>query len=427
MTLTKEGYKKRLIDDKIEVYLKLFGAISIEGPKWCGKTWTSLNHANSSVNVSKTEYYNLASINPKNVINDNYPELIDEWQLIDGMWDTIKNECDEDNKKGKFILSGSTIPTDKIKERMFHSGAGRIARLKMYPMSLYESLDSDGKVSIMDMYEDNVKIGFDRDISIDTIIELIIRGGWPENIGVENKYIDILPKKYLESIITSDDINRDDRKRSTIKMEMLLKSLARNESTIVGIDTLVKDIGQNEISNEKIESRQTLADYLDVLNDIYLTNNQDAFSINYRSSDRIGKSVKRHLVDPSLACALLNLNEDKLKTDLNTLGFLFEGLVERDLCIYMNYLEGKLFHFRDNLSGDEVDAILEFKDGEYAAVEIKLSENGINDAKKNLLKFYDKVEKKKPKFMCIIVGCLPSIMKDEETGIYIIPITSLKP
>ena len=209
-------------------------------------------------------------------------------------------------------------------------------------------------------------------------------------------------------------------------MRMLIRSLSRNETTIAGNDTIVKDIEEFENTDDLIASRLTVADYVSVLDDLYLTANQEAFSINYRSSKRIGKSPKRHLVDPSLACASLDLTVDKLLNDHETFGLLFEALVERDLRIYMDYLDGHLYHFRDNVSGDEVDSILEFRDGEYAAVEIKLSDGSVEDAKKSLMTFYKNVNKK-PKFMCIIVGHYEAVIQDKETGIYISPITSLRP
>lgn len=210
------------------------------------------------------------------------------------------------------------------------------------------------------------------------------------------------------------------------KIKKLLKSLSRNESSVASNDTLVKDIEEFTDDENMRSSRNTVADYLNVLDSLYLIDNQEAFSINYRSSKRIGKSPKRHLVDPSLACACLDLTVPKLMNDLNTFGLLFESLVERDLRIYGEYLDAHLFHFRDNVSGDEVGAILEFADGSYGAFEIKLSHDGIDDAKKSLTKFYNNVSKK-PAFMCIIVGYFEAVIQDPETGIYIIPITSLKP
>lgn len=209
-------------------------------------------------------------------------------------------------------------------------------------------------------------------------------------------------------------------------MRMLLHALARNESSTAGDKTIVKDIETYENGNELIESRQTVTDYISVLDSLYLTANQEAFDINYRSSTRIGKSAKRHLVDPSLSCASLHLTAAKLLGDHETFGLMFEALVERDLRIYADYLEGHLYHFRDNTSGDEVDAIVEFKDGEYAAFEIKLSDGSIQEGIESLKNFSDNV-KKKPSFMCVIVGHLDTVMKDPKTGIFIVPITSLRP
>jgi len=427
MSLEKKDYRKRLIDDKIDRYLKIFGAISIQGPKWCGKTWTSLKHANSVSYMTEKSPRDLAKVDPKYIFNQDRPQLIDEWQLVPSIWDAVRHECDSDHDKGKFILTGSTsLSKEEREDEIFHSGTGRIAIMKMNPMSLYESGDSTGDVSIEEMFSGNVNCKYIRKVELDELAKLIIRGGWPENIDKEGDDIEVIPRSYIESVITRDINERKDKKRDSNKMRMLIRSLSRNETTIAGNDTIVKDIEEFENTDDLIASRLTVADYVSVLDDLYLTANQEAFSINYRSSKRIGKSPKRHLVDPSLACASLDLTVDKLLNDHETFGLLFEALVERDLRIYMDYLDGHLYHFRDNVSGDEVDSILEFRDGEYAAVEIKLSDGSVEDAKKSLMTFYKNVNKK-PKFMCIIVGHYEAVIQDKETGIYIIPITSLRP
>lgn len=291
-------------------------------------------------------------------------------------------------------------------------------------MSLYESGDSTGKVSIQDMLNNNVKNSLNEKITLDKLANLIIRGGWPSNIKTEERKANIIPKSYIKAILDKDI--HDDKKRDISKMNMLLKSLARNESTIANKNTLLKDIECNAGEKEFIESRTTIDDYLDVLNRLHIIESQDAYSKNYRSPDRIGKSAKRHFTDPSLACACLDLTKGKLINDLRTFGFMLEALVERDLKIYMDYLDGKLFHFRDNVTGLEVDSILEFSDGEYAAVKIKLGYHQVEEAKKNLINFSNNMIKK-PKFMCVIVGYTDVIAKDPETGIYIVPITALKP
>ena len=279
-------------------------------------------------------------------------------------------------------------------------------------------------ISINDMLNNINVEKLNKKTTLEKLAILIIRGGWPSNINTEENKIGIIPRSYIEAILDKD-IN-DDKKRDKNKMEMLLKSLARNETTIANKNTLLKDI--EEFANEKeiIESRTTIDDYLDVLNRLNIIENQDAYNENYRSPERVGKTAKRHFVDPSLACACLDLTKNKLMEDLRTFGFMFEAMCERDLRIYIEYLGGKIYHFRDNITGLEVDSILEFEDGEYAAIEIKLGLHQVNEAKQNLLNFYDNM-KKKPKFMCVIVGFTDIIAKDPETGIYIVPITALRP
>lgn len=425
MSLKKAEYIERLVDKKIEEYLIVFGAVSIEGPKWCGKTWASLNHANSAVFLDDEETREKAELSLDLILNNERPELIDEWNLIPKTWDAIRRKCDDTVNKGNYILTCSTKLTDeKQKETIHHSGAGRIGRIRMHTMSLYESGDSTGKVSIQDMFNGKLENQLNEKVTLEKLASLIIRGGWPSNIKVPKDKIGIIPKGYIDAIIEKD-IN-DDKKRDKNKMVMLLRSLARNETTIVNNNTLIKDIEENATGNELIESRITIDDYLDVLNRLNIIENQPAYSENYRSPNRVGKSAKRHFTDPSLACACLDLTTEKLMDDLRTFGLMFEALVERDLKIYMEYLDGSLYHFRDNITGLEVDSILEFRDGEYAAVEMKLGFNQVEDAKKSLISFYNNMIKK-PKFMCIVVGFTDVIARDPDTGIYIVPVTALKP
>ena len=419
MSLKPSNYMPRLIDKKIEDLLQVSGAISIEGPKWCGKTFSSLNQASSVINMDDELVRTRFELNPELVLNEKKPELIDEWTREPSIWDKIRRKCDSLETKGNYILSCSTSLNDN--KEIFHSGAGRIARLKMNTMSLYESNDSTGDISIMDMYNGKEIAKSIKSPSLEYLADLIIRGGWPANINVPNDKYGIMPKSYIDSILEKDIY--ESRNVDAIKMKKLLKSLARNESTIVSNNTLIKDIFDNDDLN--IDKR-TVSEYINILDKLNLFNNQPSYSLNYRSPERIGKNEKRHFTDPSLAVALLNLNRKKLIDDLKTFGFLFESLVERDLKIYMDYLNGNLYYFRDNVTGLEVDSILEFEDGEYAAVEIKLGFNQFNEAKENLLKFKDCMIKK-PKFMCVICGYNENIVKDLETGIYLIPITALKP
>lgn len=424
MNYDESKYLPRLVDEKLKKYLKVFGAVSVEGPKWCGKTWTASKFAKSSVFLDKEETFERASLNLEMILNEKYPELIDEWTKIPKIWDKVRRKCDESQATGNFILTCSTELSEKRKMDIFHSGAGRIGKLKMYPMSLFESKISTKEASLMDMYNGVQKNKNVNVPSLEDIASLIVRGGWPSNINVENDLVDLIPSSYIEAILDKD-IN-DEKKRDKNKMRMLLKSLARNESTVVSNQTLLKDIEEYSNNEELLESRNTVTDYLDVLTRLYVIENQEAYSENYRSPKRVGKSPKRHFIDPSLACAVLELSADKLIDDLNTFGFMFESLVERDLKIYMDYLGGHLYHFRDNVSGLEVDSILEFKGGDYAAVEIKLGNNKIEEAKQTLLAFKNNM-KKKPKFMCIITANSTYVGKDEESGIYILPITALRP
>ncbi len=423
MSLIKKGYKERLIDKKIDEYLKIFGAISIVGPKWCGKTWTSLSHSNTVkyINSDDKNLIKLAQLDINQILNGDYPILIDEWQLIPEIWDNVRRKCDMDKVKGKYILTGSATEKENI---INHSGAGRICKLQMSTMSLFESGESIGTVSLNDLFSNNkIDNCFVKKISLEDIANLILKGGWPENIDKTPNDSQIIAKSYIKDILDKDINEIDGVKRDRNKMEMLLKSLARNESTLASNETLIRDIIENEYDSI---NKDTVGDYLNILNKLHLITNQLAFNPNVRSRDNVGKSFKRHFVDPSLACALLNLNYEKLLNDLNTFGFLFEALVERDLRIYTEYNNGELRHFRNNVTGLEVDAIVINEDGDYGAVEIKLGANEIDDAKKNLLNFYDKVDKK-PKFMCIICGLWENVIVDKETGIYILPITALKP
>lgn len=423
-------YKKRLIEKKLEDYLSVFGAVSIEGPKWCGKTWTSLKHAKSEIFMDDYDIREMAKIDVKSIFNKDLkkrPQLIDEWHLVPTIWDAVRRECDKTTEKGNFIITGSTTLPDKVmKEKVHHSGAGRIGRLNMYTMSLYESGDSSGEASLINMLNNEQETINTGTIEIRQLAQLLIRGGWPANLNVDENKMDLIPKSYINSILNIDMNEETEKRRDKNKMKMLLRSLARNESSIVSNKTIIKDIEEYENETELLSSRDTVIDYLDVLDRLHLIENQEAYGENYRSPNRVGKSPKRHFTDPSLASACLGLTLEKLLKDLNTFGFMFEALVERDLRIYMDYLDGHLYHFRDNVTGLEVDSILEFSDGNYAAVEIKLGYNQVEEAKNNLLDFYKNMVKK-PAFMCVIVGKCPAVIKDVETGIYIVPITALKP
>ena len=427
MPLTKKGYTKRLIDDEIEELLTMFGAISIEGPKYCGKTWTALNHANSSVLLTKSDNpnsdYQKALIDRSLIYTNEYPELIDEWQSIVQIWDDVRTKCDEDGKKGKFILSGSSTPVNQ--KDIFHSGAGRIYKLNMYTMSLYESGDSSGVVSLRSLFKnENININLKEKPSLDKFADLLIRGGWPASLEFDPKNYYRLPESYITDVV-DHDISYDGITRDKNKMKMLMKSLARNESTLVTNEKLVNDIFEYTDNDEYSVNRNTVSEYLTVLENIHMIKNQLPFAEKIRSSIRVGKSVKRHFIDPSLACSLLGLKQEHLIKDLNLFGFMFESLVVRDLRIYIEYLGGMIYHYHENNTGFEIDSIVELRDGTFGAIEIKLGVGAIDEASKNLLQFRSKCITK-PAFLCVICGMIDYAYRRND-GVYVVPITALKP
>lgn len=426
MKLTKNGYINRLIDKDIEKNLKVFGAISIEGPKWCGKTWTALNHANSVVYLNDTsdnyKEKHYAEMDVNLILDREQPELIDEWQEVPAIWDAVRFKCDMDDNKGKYILTGSSVP---VQDKISHSGAGRICKMNMYTMSLYESGDSTGEVSLSDLIENKVESKLVKKTDFKRLAELIVRGGWPEVIKMSAEDASLIAKSYVNDVLDKDINSIDGINRNREKMSMLLKSLARNESTISTNNILIKDIA-DDTTNESLEiSRNTVTDYLDVLEKLHLINNQNPFTYKIRSRTNIGKSKKRHLIDPSIGCAILNITPKKLMNDLNTFGLYFEAMCERDLNIYAQSIGAKLYHYRENDTGVEVDSIIEMADGEYGAIEIKLGANQEEEAAESLKRFYNLAEVK-PKFMCIICGLYGAVLKRKD-GIYVLPITALKP
>ena len=422
MKLTKKGYIPRLIDKEIKENLEIFGAISIEGPKWCGKTWTALNHSNSVTYLNNTadnfREKHLAEMDVNLILDKDKPELIDEWQEVPAIWDAVRFKCDQDNEKGKYILTGSSVP---VSDKIHHSGAGRICKMKMYTMSLYSS----GEVSLKDLFENKVKNKLVKKVELKRLAELIVKGGWPEAINISVEGAMKITRSYIEAVLDKDIIEIDGVNRDKQKMEMLLRSLARNESTISTNSVLIKDIEDNITESDLIISRNTVADYLDVLNRLHLIENQKSFMYKIRSRLNVGKNPKRHLVDPSLGCAILNITPEKLINDLETMGLYFEALCERDLKIYAESIGARLYHYRENDTGIEVDAIIEIGDGEYGAIEIKLGANKEEEAVASLKRFYELAEVK-PKFMCVICGLYNAVVKRPD-GIYVLPITALRP
>jgi predicted AAA+ superfamily ATPase len=424
LSLKPKNYMPRIADGQIERYLRLFGAVSIEGPKWCGKTWTGLNNANSAVyiNDSKSQSKSMAELDPALILDGKSPRLIDEWQEVPKIWDAVRFKVDENAEKGMFILTGSATPKT---EGIMHSGAGRIGSIRMRSMSLYESGDSSGDVSLQGLFDNVFENCFTGEKTLKEMIGLTVRGGWPDTIGKSSYESQKASKKYLRTILNECTVKTDGKRRDLNKMRAFVRSISRNECTVVSNSTLAKDM--EETDAEKI-SVQTVADYLNVLERLYIIEKQLSFNPGMRSSVRVGKSPKRRFTDPSLAAAALGATPEKLSKDLNTYGFLFESMCIRDLTVYAESLGAEVFHYRDG-EGREIDAIVELPDKRWGAFEIKLGANRIDEAAENLIKFEEKIEgtrnSEKPDVLCVICG-LSSAAYRREDGVYVVPVTALR-
>ncbi len=424
--MDKKNYIPRVIDTKLEEYLRTFGAVCVEGPKWCGKTWTSAYHSSSEIFMGDPaggfQNRKLAEISPDLVLEGESPRLIDEWQEVPPIWDAVRHQVDQTAEKGKFILTGSATPNHK---GILHSGAGRIAKLRMRPMSLYESGDSSGQVSLEELCRGELKAVMTGEVQLKKLIEVIIRGGWPGSVKLPLEQAALLPGEYLNAVIDDDVYRLDGIKRNTVKMKLLLRSLARNESTTATNKTLKNDV--REMDDEDIDV-ETVSEYLDVFERLFLTDNQPPFSAGIRSSVRVKQAVKRHFSDPSLACSLLKATPDSLMKELETLGFLFEALCERDLKIYAESFGGALYHYQD-YKNREIDAVVERPDGEWCAFEIKLGANQIDAAAENLTDIRREIEKdpkgRPPKVLCVLCGMASAAYRRPD-GVFVVPLTALK-
>lgn len=424
--MDRQNYMPRIIDRQVEEYLSAFGAVCIEGPKWCGKTWTSSYHSRSEIYIGDPagnfQNRQLAELSPALVLEGETPRLIDEWQEVPPLWDAVRYQVDQNPQKGQFILTGSATPNHK---GILHSGAGRIARLRMRPMSLWESGDSSGKVSLQSLCHGEMTPAMTGEVDLKALIGLIIRGGWPGSLGLSSEQAALLPAEYLNAVIDDDVYRMDGIKRDTHKMRLLLRSLARNESTTATNRTLIRDV--KAIDDTDIDSN-TIAAYLDIFKRLFITDNQPPFSVGIRSSVRIKQAEKRHFADPSLACALLKATPASLLGDLETLGFLFEALCERDLRIYAESFGASLYHYQD-YKNQEIDAVIELPDGTWCAFEIKLGANQIDAAASNLLEIKKQIEEdpkgKPPAVLCVLCG-MANAAYQRPDGVFVVPITALK-
>jgi predicted AAA+ superfamily ATPase len=422
--LTEEGYLPRIIDRRIDDLLRAFGAVCIEGSKWCGKTWTSLNHANSVYYVGDPagDYQSrrLAELDPLYALEGEIPHLVDEWQEVPGLWDATRFVVDRSKTKGRFLLTGSSVPPEIS---TVHTGTGRIYRLRMRPMSLAESGASNGAVSLTRLFEGEFG-RYKESINLDTIIRLASRGGWPGALDLDEQSALEIPSHYIDETANRDMSRVDKKKRNPHRVRRLLYSLARNNMTMPTNATLIKDVLED--GSLTGFSEPTLVSYLSILKKLFVIEELPVWAPKLRSRSRIRVSAKKHFVDPSLAIASLGATPGQLRSDLNTFGFMFENMVIRDLKIYAEALGAKVFHYRDD-EGLEADAVIEMPDGRWAAIEVKLGVTEADTAARSLLSLEKKITRAggvPPVFKAAICGvCDFSYVRED--GIFVIPITAL--
>lgn len=426
-----EIYYERIADSILDFKLNTFGAVLIVGPKWCGKTTTASKFSNSSLKLqsisNKESIIETARVMPQVLLEGEKPRLIDEWQDAPQIWDAVRSYCDENHEKGNFILTGSTSKTVKT----YHTGTGRISRLKMYPMSLFESKESNGTVSLLKLFngEETLINGCKSDLSMDDLIFSACRGGWPETLFLKNKQSQLyISKDYFNQICESDLNSLDDEKRSPALMKAILRSYARNISTLAKKKTLLDDVN----SVQRV-SEPTLDDYIQILERLYIVEDLYGWCPSIRSSSAIRSGRKREFVDPSIAVAALGTSPEKLRLDLKTFGFIFETLCIRDLRVYSSLHNGEISYYRDKYDL-EADAVLHLDDGRYALIEFKLSDFGIEEGAKHLLEIERLIIKNNsderkakidlPTFKMVITGSTYGYKRPD--GVLVIPIGCLR-
>ena len=416
-------YLPRIVDKEIDELMEIMGAILIEGCKWCGKSTTGLYHAKSVIEFQnpdrKQEYDNIRNTKPSLFLNGEKPRMFDEWQMYPVVWDSVRTDVDHTGLKGQYILTGSAKPSEG---ETMHTGTGRISRVLMRPMSLFESKESTGEVSFGDILAGKDISGVSK-LSLEDIASIIVRGGWPASISIKSDAKYRIAKEYVKSLIHEEVRSVDGVERNTEKMQNVLRSLARNISTQVSNSTIEADI--RNTSDDDI-SRPTLTDYLNTLEKLFVIEDVKATNLNLRSKYALRTKPKKYFVDPSIATAILDLKPMDLINDLNTFGFMFESLCIRDLKIYTESLGGDVTFYRDE-RGFEVDAILRMPSGKWGAIEIKLGAGYIDEAANNLLKFKEHVDIKKcgePSFLLVLTGTNYSYKRDD--GVYVVSIGTLK-
>lgn len=417
-----EKYIPRIIDKEIDDLLKIMGAVLIEGCKWCGKSTTGAKHAKSIIELqnpnNQEEYNQINNTKPSLFLNGDKPRMFDEWQMYPVIWDAIRTDVDHTGLKGQYILTGSARPQEGT---TMHTVTGRISRVLMRPMSLYESGESTGEVSLMDLFN-NLDIVGESKLSLEDIASIIVRGGWPAAINIKEGIKYRISKEYVKSLIHEEVKNIDGVERNPEKMQSVLRSLSRNIATPVSNATLVNNV-KNNFDNEI--SRPTLNDYINTLEKLYVIEEIKATNLNLRSKYAIRTTSKKIFVDPSIATATLEITPNDLLKDLNTFGFMFESLCLRDLEIYSQSHGGNITFYR-NENDFEIDAILKLSNGKWGAIEIKLGAGYIDEAAKNLLKLKENINEKAtpPSFLMVLTASNYSYRRND--GVYVVSIGTLK-
>jgi uncharacterized protein len=416
-------YYQRLIENEIKHNLNSLGAVVVEGPKWCGKSTTCSRFAKKIVQLQNPIVFNryrvLATTSMVELLEGEKPLLFDEWQKIPDLWDFVRLSVDESQRKGQYILTGSAKP---LSNTLRHTGTGRFAHIRMRTMSLWESDESNGKISLARLFSETNNISGESNLTIRQLAFLICRGGWPGALDVDEKSALNIVSKYYQGLVNADIADVDGIKRDPSRAKDILKSYARNISSMTSYATMISDVNKHE----KILSDETFFSYLRAFEKLYVIENIQAWSPSLRSKTTIRTSDKKQFVDPSVATAALAINPDDLMADMETMGFFFESLCERDLRIYIESLGGTIHHYFDK-NNLEIDAIVRLPNGQWGAIEIKLGGNQIDNAARNLLKLKSNIDTTKmsePAFLMVLTG-YPYAMRRPD-GVLVVPLGCLK-
>lgn len=423
-----EGYRKRIADDVLQKRLAAKGAVLIEGPKACGKTTTAEMQASSIIYINDPKQFQqnliLSEIDPEVLLEGDNPRLIDEWQLTPKLWDAIRFSIDHRRKFGLYILTGSAVPANT--DEIHHTGTGRFSWMKMRPMSLYESGESTGEVSLSSLFNNpETAVRGTASLSLKDIGFLICRGGWPLSLDVSSDVALRQSVDYVDAVINEDISRVDGVKKNTSLVRRLMRVLARNQGTQVTIDSLVKDVSANETV---VNSRATIASYLNALKKIFVIEDMEAWNPKLRSKTAVRTSDTRYFIDPSIATASLRLGPGDLIADIETMGFLFETLAVRDLRVYADAIDADVYHYRDK-SNLECDAVIHCRNGKYGLVEIKLGGDSLIDkGVDSLLKLRKNIDFERmssPSFLMVLTAVGTRAYRRPD-GVLVVPIGALK-